>query len=157
MSAHYNLSCSHFMFSLHSDLTVPLWLQVCCTMSGQSYPTKEYPTGLFIGLWPHCFHKIMYLYCICLVFTTCYDATITKHKRNTNVQELRTLLNSLLLTLGLVAKGQTASGASKQAITSKCYQTEETVCSPCHAEFIYSLQEIYIATLSHRVCSIVYV
>ena len=32
-----------------------------------------YPTVLFIGLWPHSFHKIMY---------------ITKRKHNTNIQEL---------------------------------------------------------------------
>ena len=58
-------------------LHVPLWLQVCCTVSGQSYPAKEYPTVLFIGWWPHSFHRIVYLYSICLVSTTCCDATIT--------------------------------------------------------------------------------
>ena len=33
---------------------------------------KGIPTALFIGLWPHCFHKIMtlYQYSICLVSTT---------------------------------------------------------------------------------------
>ena len=39
----------------------------------------------------------MYLYSIYLVSTTCYDATITLHKRNTNIQELRTLPNTLLI------------------------------------------------------------
>ena len=39
----------------------------------------------------------MYLYSICLVSTTCCDATITLHKRNTNIQELRTLPNTLLI------------------------------------------------------------
>ena len=39
----------------------------------------------------------MCLYSICLVSTTCCDTTITKHKHSTNIQELRTLLNPLLL------------------------------------------------------------
>ena len=48
-------------------------------------PPGEYPTLLFIGLWSHSFHKIMYFYSIefCLVSTMCCDATITKHKCNT--------------------------------------------------------------------------
>ena len=40
----------------------------------------------------------MYLYSIFLVSTRCCNATITKYKRNTNIQELRTLLNPLLMT-----------------------------------------------------------
>ena len=89
-----------FMFSsrTHSDPTHAMWLPVCCAVSGQSYPTKGIPyTGLFKGLWPHSFHKIMYLYSICLVSNICCDATITKHKCNTNIQELCTFLNPLLV------------------------------------------------------------
>ena len=78
-----NHSYSHFMFSLHSDLTRAT---VQCLV--RTIPPRECPTVLFIGLWPHSFHKIMYLYSICLVSTTCCDATITKYKRNTNIQEL---------------------------------------------------------------------
>ena len=93
-----NNSYSHFMFSLHSDLTCVTVVAACrcaalCLV--RATPPREYPIELFIGLWPHSFHKIMYLYSICLVSTTCCDATITKHKRNTNIQELGTLLNPL--------------------------------------------------------------
>ena len=42
-------------------------------------PPRDYPTVLFIGLWPHNFHRIMYLYSIYQVFTTCCDTTLTKH------------------------------------------------------------------------------
>ena len=38
----------------------------------------------------------MYLYSICLVSTTCCDTTISQHKHNNNIQELRTLPNALL-------------------------------------------------------------
>ena len=60
---------------------------------------RDYPAVLFTGLWPHSFHKIMYLYSICLVSTThtCCEATITLHKHNTNIQELPTLPNSITL------------------------------------------------------------
>ena len=98
-----NYSYAGFMFSLHSDLT-----QVCycgCRCAAQclvrATPPREHPTGLFINLWPHSFHKIIYVYSICLVSTTCCDATITKYKRNTNIQELRTLLNALLIVVPL--------------------------------------------------------
>ena len=90
------ISCLVYTVILH----VPVWLQVCSTVSGRpvrATPPREYPTVLFIGLWPHSFHKIMCLYSICLVSTTCCDATITTHKHNTNIQELRTLLNTLLI------------------------------------------------------------
>ena len=62
-----------------------VWLQVCYVyiVSDYNYPTKGYHAVLFIGLWPHSFQKIMYLYSICLVSTTCCDTTITLHKRNT--------------------------------------------------------------------------
>ena len=33
---------------------------------------------------------------ICLVSTTCCDATIAQHKRNTNIQELRILPNTII-------------------------------------------------------------
>ena len=76
-----NRSYSQFMFSLHSDPTRAI------VVAGVLHRVwSELPTGLFIGLWPHSFHKIMYLYSICLVSTMCCDATITKHKRNTNIQ-----------------------------------------------------------------------
>ena len=69
-------SCLVYTVILH----VPLWLQMCYTVE---LPTpREYPTGLFIGLWPHSFHKIMYLYSICLVSTTCCDATIMPISNN---------------------------------------------------------------------------
>ena len=79
-----------------------MWPCVCrCSAQClvRTAPPREYPRVLFIGLtrlWPHSFHKIMYLYSICLVSTTCCDATISQHKRNTNIQELHTLLNTLL-------------------------------------------------------------
>ena len=65
-----------------------VWLQVCCTVSGppmQGTNLQYYSQA--------CGHKIMYLYSIYLVSTTCCDATITLHKRNTNIQELCTLPN----------------------------------------------------------------
>ena len=88
-----NHSYAESMFRLHSDHTCG------CVVAGvlSDYQPRDYPTVLFIGLWPHSFHKIMYLYSICLVSTTCCDATITQHKRNTNIQELRTLPNTLLI------------------------------------------------------------
>ena len=87
-----NHSYSHFMFSLHSDLTcVTVVADVMHCIWSELPPPREYPTVLFIGLWPHSFHKIMYLYSICLVSTMCCDATITKYKL---IQELRTLLKT---------------------------------------------------------------
>ena len=92
----------YFMFRLHSNLTHggvvtgvlhSVWSELHA-------PPSEYPRVLLLGLThlcPHNFHKIMYLYSICLVSTTCCDATISQHKRNTNIQELRTLPNTLLL------------------------------------------------------------
>ena len=67
-------------------LHVPLWLQVCCTVSGQSYPTKEYHSQ---GC-GHSFYKIMYLY---IQHLSSIDATITKQMQY--LQELHTLLNPL--------------------------------------------------------------
>ena len=58
----------------------------CVTVSGQSYPTKGLPYSIIHRLvaTPF-FNNIMYLYSICLVSTTCCDATITKHMCNTNI------------------------------------------------------------------------
>ena len=95
--SHIPHSYLHFMFSDLTSANVITDVLHCVWSTGQSYPTKGIPTVLFLGLWPHSFHKIMYLYSICLVSTTCCDATITKHECNTNIQEIRTLLNTLLL------------------------------------------------------------
>ena len=95
-----NHSYADFTFSLHSDLIraiVVAGTRCAALCLVRATPPRRYPTGLFIGLWPHSFHKIMYLYSICLVSTTCCDATIAQHKHNTNIQELRTLPNTLLL------------------------------------------------------------
>ena len=70
-----NHSYAESMFRLHSDHTrgcvvagvLPIH-SVCMT---RTTPPRDYPTVLFIGLWPHSFHKIMYLYSICLVSTIC--------------------------------------------------------------------------------------
>ena len=63
-----NHSYAESMFRLHSDHTRG------CGVAGVLYsvwPTnaRDYPAVLFIGLWPHRSHKIMYLYSICLVST----------------------------------------------------------------------------------------
>jgi hypothetical protein len=89
-SSYSNQSYADSIFRLHSDHTRG------CVVAGVLHRTTDYPTVVFIGLWPHSFHKIMYFYNIYLVSTMCCDATITEHKRNTNIQELRTLPNTLL-------------------------------------------------------------
>ena len=48
-----NHSYSHFMFRLHSDLTCAI--VVAGVLLVRTIPPREYPTGLFIGLWPHSF------------------------------------------------------------------------------------------------------
>ena len=85
------------MFCLHSDHTRG---RVVAAVLHSIWPTnaRDYPAVLFIGLWPQ-FHKIMYLYSICLVSTMCCDTTITLHKRNTNIQELCTLPGMISLTI----------------------------------------------------------
>ena len=88
-----------FVFRLHSDLTR------CHVLAGiqhsaalclvRTAPPREYPTLLFIGLtclWPHSFHKIMYLYSINFVWYLLRAVTpwiISQHKCNTNIQDLR--------------------------------------------------------------------
>ena len=79
-----NHSYADFMFSLHSDPTRAIVVAGVLHRVWSELPHQG--SYLFIGLWPHSFHKIMYLYSICLVSTTCCDATITKHKHNTNIQ-----------------------------------------------------------------------
>ena len=39
-------SYSHFMFSLHSDLTRANVVKMCCTVSGKSYTTKGIPYSI---------------------------------------------------------------------------------------------------------------
>ena len=57
-----NHSYVDFMFHLHSDLTRGCVVAMCCTVSGQTGPPREYPTVLFIDLTHlHIFHKIMYV------------------------------------------------------------------------------------------------
>ena len=85
-------------------LHVPLWLQVCCTVSGQSYPTMGIPYSIIYRLVATRFslnYVLMQLlsgikgfgvYKPLLVSTTCCDVTITKHKHNTNIQDLRYVL-----------------------------------------------------------------
>ena len=56
------LLCRFHVFLVYtaSDLTraIVVAVQVSCTASGQSMNIpREYPTGLFIGLWPHSFIK----------------------------------------------------------------------------------------------------
>ena len=64
----------------------------------RSIPPREYPTGLFTGLWPHSFHVlIQHLSFIYYNVMLACDATIARHKRNTNIQELHTLPNTLLI------------------------------------------------------------
>ena len=90
-----NHSYVDFMFHLHSD---PIHVIVVagvlhCLVRATS--PREYPTVLLVGLWPHSFCKIMYLYSICLVSTMCCDTTIMKQAQY--LQELCALLNTLLL------------------------------------------------------------
>ena len=60
-------------------INVAVWLQVCCTVSGQNYPTKGLPyTVLFIGLWPHSFHKSCTCTAFFLVSTLCCDTISTR-------------------------------------------------------------------------------
>ena len=108
----YADSCFVYIVILH----VLLWLQVHCTVSGQSYPTKGLPYCIIHSLWPHSFYKIMYLYSICLVSTTCCDATISQHKHNTNIQELCTLPNTLLILLARVYKRRKESVVLRIAV-----------------------------------------
>jgi hypothetical protein len=80
------------MFCLHSDHTRGC---ACgCRCAVQSPNSRDCPTVLFIGLWPHSSSSQNHV----LVQHLSGDATITQqHKRNTNIQELCTLLNTLLL------------------------------------------------------------
>ena len=90
------------MFHLHSDHTRGCVVVGVLHSVWPNYPTKGLPYSInFIGLWPHSFHKIMYLYSICPVSTTYCDATIALHKRNTNIQELR-ILNPITLLLTVI-------------------------------------------------------
>ena len=61
-------------------------------------PTEGIPYSIIHRLVATQFHKklVMYWYSICLVSTMCCGATITEHKRNTNIHKLRTLLNPVL-------------------------------------------------------------
>ena len=63
-------------------------------MAGVWKGTQQLFIGLITHLRPHSFHTIMYLY---LVHTMCCDITISQHKRNTNIQELHILPNTLLV------------------------------------------------------------
>ena len=47
---------SDFMFSLHSDLTLPLRLQVCCKGSDQKYPSKK---GWGVGMSYNIIHRLV--------------------------------------------------------------------------------------------------
>ena len=92
------ISCFTYTVILHSDLTLAIVVAGMLYSVWSELPHQErYPTVLFIDLWPHGFHKIMYFYSICLVSITCCDATITQHKRNTNIHVLRT--NTLMIAI----------------------------------------------------------
>ena len=54
-----------FMLSLHSDLTRAVVVtDVLYSVRSELPHQGNTPTVLFIGLWPHSFHKIVYLYSI---------------------------------------------------------------------------------------------
>ena len=76
-------------------VSLTITMQISCFVYIVTLP-GEHPVVLLRSQWPQCLHKIMYLYSICLVSTTCCDATITQHKRNTNIHKLCTLPNTLL-------------------------------------------------------------
>ena len=62
------------MFCIHSDLTCAV------VVAGVLYsvpPKRVYLATLFIGLWPHRFQKIMYLYGLHLsgIYCRCCDTT----------------------------------------------------------------------------------
>jgi hypothetical protein len=63
-----------------------VWLQVCCAVSSENYPTKGLPTVLFIDFWPHSFHEIMYYYYALYYYLLRADATISQHKHSANIQ-----------------------------------------------------------------------
>ena len=72
------------MFCLHSDLTHAIVVldvlhNVWSELPRQENTLKDYSQACS-------FHKIMFLYSICLVSTTCCDATIAQHKRYTNTE-----------------------------------------------------------------------
>ena len=95
-----NHSYSHFMFSY----TVILHACHCgcrCTAVLHCVRSELPHQGSTLQYYSYvCGHTIFIRSCsICLVSTTCCDATITKHKRNSNIniQELRAPLNPLLI------------------------------------------------------------
>ena len=61
-----DLDCTRSQASSYGLHLLIICAAQCLT---RTTPPRDYPTVLFIVLWPHSFHKIMYLYSICLVST----------------------------------------------------------------------------------------
>ena len=59
-----------------------MWLCGCSCAAQTLVKTTPPREHRLTHLWPHGFHKIMYLYSVCLVSTTYYDA---EHKCNINI------------------------------------------------------------------------
>ena len=84
-----HISCFIYTTILH----VPLWLQVSCTVSHQSCPTK----GVLYSI----IHRTVATQfsiksCTCTAFVWYLLCAVTPPSHNTNIHKLRTLLSTLL-------------------------------------------------------------
>jgi hypothetical protein len=100
-----NHSYADSIFRLHSDHTCGCVVAGCAAQClVRTTPPRDYPTVVFIGLWPHSFHKIMYFYSVCLVSTI---RAMTPPSQNVSAiltyrGYVRTLPNTLLINSKIV-------------------------------------------------------